>query len=45
MHPHNQMKHASNKDDEVLLSHLEYETIINAVINVRLQLHGGMLAV
>lgn len=41
-HPRNQMIRVSNKDDDVLLSNLEYE-IINAVINVSLHLHGGSI--
>lgn len=32
-HPHYQIIHVSFKDDDVI-SHLEYETIINAIINV-----------
>lgn len=32
--PHYQIIHVSFKDDDVIISHLEYETIINAIINV-----------
>ncbi len=41
-HPHNQRIRVSNKDDDVLLSHVEY-AIINAVKNVSLHLYGGSI--
>jgi len=41
--PRYQIIHVSYKDDDGIISHLEYETIVNAIINLSLQFHGGIL--